>query len=1076
MSWTAWTNPWPAFTSTLTPPSLPSEVARWLWLAAALLAPLVLYTAFWSSEDKLWTWKTAYVDRWHRSRRTEAALAGVVAAGLYGYASAADSRPAAFVAVSVACVATVHLSTVAVQRQLFKAVYVTSNGSVPRAWTAVRRVSCGFYLFLWKAFYVIALAALLRDRALASGAAYRAPVYWVLVGAYATIPVAGVLRVCKGFANEHARERRHGRHGRDASLALSSESEADDFNFSEWLEARAKDAPAPRATLLEMLAPFDDGLYWYPAYLLAERAMVTATVTVLPDKPWAQVVVVGIIEVVGLTMTALFRPYTEPGEDQVDAMWRVGSVAMIALAAAIHQNLLGHGRAYVYDILLVAILLCTLMYFFYTLGPVRIARGLWQLKNVVKFQSKVGAYGEEDIRKMTPEALEAWSAIQLCIGWSGFQHVMLLRHHGHNPSVMSKLQFVDRIDATGASLKGAIPEALGHLGALAALDLRDNDDLFGVMPLSVLRLHLDGCRVEVDGEPRFTLPADLGDLGGAVEKLDLASWPLIGRIPESIAACGNLRRLDIRGCPGLNGELPVGLLRRIAKGCLVRVEDGGSFALPSTLGSLGGALKEVHLSSHAGWQLSGQIPSTLGGLVSLTKLNLYGHSRLRGNIPESLCALTKLRELVLTGCSGLTGPIPAGLGALTRLEYISLWGCKSLTGAIPDSIGALTKLQYLSLCQCGRLTGRVPKSVSRLTRLKKFVLHECQSLTIQEGWLRMKLPNSEILLDRFSTSNRTLVTGAGQASFKGGGVHPDAKWAGNIVSPEKRKAAFRRDRRMSTGSTLGVNSVTSIGSMGQPGQSFASFGSAHNGGSPVGGTATDALTTAGAYLSPTNNLAGLIDPRASPTNLPGGLAVTILSPTKSPQGHHQSFGGNNSSFGGSFGSSFGESKGTFASVDGQLVYTATSSEAPPAQVPSAEARRAGFRKKKRRRHSTTTLDEDNILDDDATTELSGTESDASPHKACVIEAVPSGESGFHGTESSFGGSFGGSASSFGGSYSASVNQGSRRKSSFGGSSRNATLALLMANEAQLSAGRLPGSPADGVAAAMRGGGQKAAAM
>ena len=78
--------------------------------------------------------------------------------------------------------------------------------------------------------------------------------------------------------------------------------------------------------------------------------------------------------------------------------------------------------------------------------------------------------------------------------------------------------------------------------------------LRGDLPLSIIRLIARGCEVALSGdEMAFSLPANLGELGGDVRQLDLRGSSLIGSVPASLARLTNLRRLELANNDGLGG-------------------------------------------------------------------------------------------------------------------------------------------------------------------------------------------------------------------------------------------------------------------------------------------------------------------------------------------------------------------------------------------------------------------------------------------------------------------------------------------------------------------------------------------
>ena len=215
----------------------------------------------------------------------------------------------------------------------------------------------------------------------------------------------------------------------------------------------------------------------------------------------------------------------------------------------------------------------------------------------------------------------------------------------------------------------------------------------------------------VDNGLAGALPAALGRLG-ALETLNLRGNELSGPIPDALASLARLEELDLSG-NDLTGPIPGALQRLSNLHGLNLSRNDLTGPVPTWLGSRVG-LRWLYLSVN---DLTGPIPNELQNLTELVGLGLSWNDLDGGPFPTWLRNLTRLRYLYLSGL-GLTGPIPAELGRLEGLEHLYL-SSNPLTGPVPSWLGNLGPLEHLSLASTA-LTGPVPaelgtrESLSRL--------------------------------------------------------------------------------------------------------------------------------------------------------------------------------------------------------------------------------------------------------------------------------------------------------------------------------------------------------------------------
>ena len=134
--------------------------------------------------------------------------------------------------------------------------------------------------------------------------------------------------------------------------------------------------------------------------------------------------------------------------------------------------------------------------------------------------------------------------------------------------------------------------------------------------------------------------------------------------------------------------------------------------LPSSLGLLF-QLTVLDLSDS---DLYGSVPTSIGNLVELTKLYVE-NSRLQYTIPTEVGRLTQLKSLSFSN-NYLSGEVPSEIGYLLSLTSIYL-SDNLFDGQIPPSIGNLQSVQYFTMAD-NYLTGILPETIGALWSLIVF--------------------------------------------------------------------------------------------------------------------------------------------------------------------------------------------------------------------------------------------------------------------------------------------------------------------------------------------------------------------
>jgi RHS repeat-associated protein len=212
------------------------------------------------------------------------------------------------------------------------------------------------------------------------------------------------------------------------------------------------------------------------------------------------------------------------------------------------------------------------------------------------------------------------------------------------------------------------------------------------------------------------LPESLGNLT-RLTALDFANNQLSGGIPSSIVSLTDLQFLRLANNK-LTGSIPATLGTLTKLTYLAMGQNQLTGPIPASLGNLTN-LTTLAFSEN---QLSGNIPASIGNLVKLQNLSLYTN-KLTGNIPSAIGQLVKLQSLHLA-TNQLTGNIPSSLGALTLATFMNL-GKNQLTGSIPPELGAMSTLSELYLHE-NKLTGLIPASLGSLSKLRTLFLHTNQ--------------------------------------------------------------------------------------------------------------------------------------------------------------------------------------------------------------------------------------------------------------------------------------------------------------------------------------------------------------
>ncbi|KAL5726831.1 hypothetical protein ACHQM5_000081 [Ranunculus cassubicifolius] len=281
------------------------------------------------------------------------------------------------------------------------------------------------------------------------------------------------------------------------------------------------------------------------------------------------------------------------------------------------------------------------------------------------------------------------------------------------------------------SFAGTIPDSLGNLSFLLALDLSGNSELkvnnLDWLPCLPVLQFLDMSLVDLSRASNLSIALNSVP---SLSELILFGCQL-DKFPLSISSISNLTSLSVLKLYWNNfqGPLPSVLRNLTNLETLNLFHNEFSGALPDWLSDLN-SLKYLYLMENS---FSGVIPTSLGALPALRVIDI-GYNQLCGSIPPSLGSLSKLISITLR-TNKLTGPIPYSLGALSNLSELHL-NDNLFNGTIPESLGALSNLQILRL-QNNSLTGVV--SEIHFRNLSNLMLLEAGSnslkLNVSSEWI-----------------------------------------------------------------------------------------------------------------------------------------------------------------------------------------------------------------------------------------------------------------------------------------------------------------------------------------------------
>ncbi|CAJ2669052.1 unnamed protein product [Trifolium pratense] len=246
-----------------------------------------------------------------------------------------------------------------------------------------------------------------------------------------------------------------------------------------------------------------------------------------------------------------------------------------------------------------------------------------------------------------------------------------------------------------------------------------------------------------------TLPDILTNLT-SLHELRLYNSDLYGEFPIGVFHLPNLKLLDLRENPNLNGRLPEFQSSSLTK---LRLDETGFYGtLPLSIGKL----TSLNILSISHCHFSGYIPPSLGNLTQLQHISLE-YNNFRGDPSASLAKLTKLSHLYV-GFNEFTIETISWIGKLSSIVVLDI-SSVNISSDIPLSFVNLTQLEVLS-AKNSNIKGEFPSWIMNLTNLV--------NLAVPSNFLHGKLDLGMFLkfkqLDFLNLSFNKLSLSSGKSS------------------------------------------------------------------------------------------------------------------------------------------------------------------------------------------------------------------------------------------------------------------------------------------------------------------------